>query len=447
MTPLGRLITKYSLSLLFIFLITFSSRADILRTAYYPAYATNLPPSEIDFSAMTQVIHFSLFPNGDGNLLYNQLSYNNITDLVTRAHSAQVKALICIGGEGSYFPNATAPGTVNFFISNLTNFMATNNYDGIDVDWEPLGDSNADVYTNFIIGLRTALNQFNPPRLLTTAIPPSADPTLVAVVKNSFDQINLMTYDLSGPYSGWVTWFNSPIYSGGYTFPSNASELVPSVDGMVTNYEAAGIPTNKIGIGITFYGYVWAGGSDSSGNAMSSPRESWQTAPNNFFTLTYNQILSSNFPAGDFNYDTTAQAPWIGLGSAGANNLFLSYENARSCEAKVSYARNNGLGGVFIWELSQDHVTGQSQADPLLEAVKQAVATPGQITAQRSGKNLNLSFNSAPLGNYSVQSSTNLTKSWSTLVQTNLSLTATGGVIQIQDPANQPLRFYRVQTP
>lgn len=447
MTPLGRFTTKYFLTLLAIFLIMFNCRADILRTGYYPAYAANMPASEIDFSALTQVIHFSLFPNYDGSLNYNQLTPNNITDLVTRAHSAHVKALICIGGEGSYFPNATAAGTVNVFINNLTNFMATNNYDGIDVDWEPLDDGNADVYTNFIIGLRTALNGFNPPRLLTTAIPPGGDPALVTIVKNCFDQINLMTYDLSGPYDGWVTWYNSPIYSGGYTFPSNSSELVPSVEGMVTNFEAAGIPTNKIGIGITFYGYVWGAGNDYSGNAMYYPREGWQNPPTNFFTVTYNQIISSNFPAGDFNYDTTAQAPWIGVANEGTNNLFLSYENARSCEAKVSYARNNGLGGVFIWELSQDHVSGQSQSDPLLEAVKQAAATPGSLTAQHSGKNINVSFNSAPLGNYAVQWSTNLTKSWSTLVQTNVSLTGTNSVIQISDPANQPLRFYRVQTP
>jgi chitinase len=441
---------KYSVSLLFIFLITLGCRADVLRTGYYPAYAAaNMPPSEIDFSAMTQIIHFSLFPNGDGSLnsTQNVMSYQNITNLVTLAHNAHVKALVCIGGENSYFPNAASAGSVNFFIYNLTNFMATNDYDGIDVDWEPLDDGDANVYTNFIIGLRTALNEFNPPRLLTTAIPPSADPALVATVENCFDQINLMTYDLSGPYEGWVTWFNSPIYSGGYTFPSNAGELVPSVEGMVTNFEAAGIPTNKLAIGITFYGYVWGSGNDGSGNAMSYPRESWETAPTNFFTVTYNQIISSNFPAADFNYDTVAQAPWIGLGNEGTNDLFISYENARSCEAKVSYARNNGLGGVFIWELSQDHVSGQSQSDPLLEAVKQAAATPGSLTAQHSGKNINLSFNSAPLGNYSVQWSTNLTKPWNTLVSTNVGLTGTGDVIQIQDPANQPLRFYRVQSP
>lgn len=445
----GRFSIKYSLSLLAVFLITLAGRADILRTGYYPAYATNITPAEVDFSALTQVIDFSVFPNGDGSLntTINDLFYPGITNLVTTAHNAHVKALICVGGAASYFPNATSAGNVNFFISNLTNFMSTNNYDGIDVDWEPLNDSDAGVYTNFIIGLRTALNGFSQHKLLTTAIPPNADPALVAPLTNCFDQINLMTYDLSGPYDGWVTWFNSPVFSGGYTFPSNPGELVPSVDGMVANYEALGIPAAKLAIGITFYGYVWAAGNDTSGNAMSVPRESWQNPPTNFFTVTYNQIISSNFPGVDFNYDTTAQAPWIGIGNQGANNMFISYENARSCEAKISYARNSKLGGVFIWELSQDHVTGQSQADPLLEAVKQAAATPGSLTPQRSGKNINLNFASAPLGNYSLQWSSNLLSSWNTLVLTNVGLTSTGGIVQVQDSANQPVRFYRVQSP
>jgi GH18 family chitinase len=161
--------------------------------------------------------------------------------------------------------------------------------------------------------------------------------------------------------------------------------------------------------------------------------------------VTYNQIVSSNFSAGDFNYDTVAQAPWIGVGGRGLNNMFISYDNPRSVQARVSYARNHALGGLIIWELTQDHISGQ--ADPLLQAMKQAVATPGNTAIKRSGANVNVTFNSAPLGSYSVQWATNPAAAWNTLQLTNLGSTQTGGVIQVSDSASQRARFYRVQTP
>ena len=440
--------TSWTLFSIFVLsLITTSAKADLWRSGYYPGYASAMPASEIDFSALTHVVHFSVFPNGDGTLNTN---INNITpqgtaSLVTAAHNANVKVLICVGGANSYFPNAASPGNLNNFIYNLTNFMASGNYDGIDVDWEPLDDGDASTYTNFIIGLRGALNAFGTHKLLATAVPPSADPSLVATVQSCFDQINLMTYDYSGPYEGWVTWFNSPLYNGGYAFPSNPGEYVPSTDATLTNYLTTGIPASKLGIGVTFYADIWTDGNDGSGNSMTNPREGWQIAPTNFYSVTYNQIVSSNFPAGDFNYDTAAQAAWIGVSGAGTNDLFISYDSARSCQAKISYARNHGLGGIIIWELSQDHVSGRT--DPLLQAVKQAAATPGTITAQRSGQNVNLAFTSMPLGSYRVLSATNLTAPWSSLMVTNIGLTSTGGVIQVSDSINHAVRFYRVQTP
>lgn len=126
--------------------------------------------------------------------------------------------------------------------------------------------------------------------------------------------------------------------------------------------------------------------------------------------------------------------------------MFISYDDQRTCQSKVSYARNQGLGGVMIWELAQDHQSGQT--DPLLLAVKQALATPGQIAIQKTGQDIELNFAGIPLGSYCVEWNSNLTGNvWSTLAVTNV--TGTGGVLQIFDPdtagANQ--RFYRVQTP
>jgi len=189
-------------------------------------------------------------PNADGTLNTNG---NGITpaytaDVVARTHAAKRQALICVGGAGTSFQSAVTNIHLSTFINNLTNFMAVGGYDGIDVDWEPLNDSDKTPFTNFVTRLRTALDGFGSHKLLTVAVPTTTTPSLLASVQAKFDQINLMTYDLSGAWPGWVTWFNSPIYNKGLTFPSVPGESLPSIEGAVTNFLASGIQTNRLGI-------------------------------------------------------------------------------------------------------------------------------------------------------------------------------------------------------
>ena len=406
-----------------------------------------MPASNIDFSVITEVIHFSIMPNADGTLNTNGegLTPAYTTDLVARAHAALRPALICVGGSyATNFQSAVSNAYLSSFVTHLTNFMAVGGYDGIDVDWEPLNYSDMTLFTNFVTNLRTALNGFSSHKLLTIAVPAGTTPSLVAAVQAEFDQINLMTYDLSGPYSGWVTWYNAPIYNAGLTFPSNQREYVPSIAGTVTNFLAGGIATNLLGIGTTFYGDVWQGGAWTNGGPT-QPYQSWTNAPT-VTASTYTALMASNFAPSQYHYDANAQAAYFSVTNAQpTNNMFISFNDPRACAATATYARNAGLGGMIIWELTQDHQA--NKPDPLLQAIKQVLQSPGNLALQRNGQQVSMNFTSAPLGSYQVQWSTNLTV-WNPLLTTNVSLTWTGGVIQVTDSlTNQPDRVYRVKTP
>ena len=360
-----------------------------------------MPASNIDFTALTHIIHFSVVPNSNGTLdsNANSITTANSTDVVTRAHTAGLKVLICVGGAGSEsaFQAATSSANLPVFINNLTNFMASRGYDGVDIDWEPLPASDAQQYTNMVTGLWSALNGFPQHKLLTVAAgayPPygdslTAEYVMFAALQSQFDQINIMTYDMSGPYDGWVTWFNSPIYDGGYRFPSNGN-LVPSVDGAVTNFLTNGVAPAKLGIGIAFYGYLWTGGSGTSSICITQPRQSWTNAPT-ATAIRYSTIMTDYYQSNLYHWDTNAQSAYLSITNANpTNNTFISYDDQRTCQAKVSYARNHGLGGVMIWELAQDHQSGQSS--PLVQALKQALATPGLTSIQFSNQNIKLKF-------------------------------------------------------
>ncbi len=434
------------------FMLTALASADLRVTAYYPGYRQSyLTPSNIDFSALTHAIHFSVVPNADGTLtIANGLTPAYSSSLVSAAHAAGRKALICVGGANSQsgFQGATTPAHLAAFVDNLTNFMATYHYDGVDLDWEPLDTSDTTQFTNLVNSLRQALDRFAARPLLTVAT--ASQPALFANLQGTFDQINLMTYDLAGPWPGWVTWFNSPIYDSGYRFPSTGG-LIPSSDGMVHDFIAAGVAPAKLAVGIAFYGVVWAGGTGTSTGGAALPRQSWTTAPTTT-AIAYFDLMSTYFQSNLYHWDASAQSAYLSLDNAGSSNdKFISYDDEHTCQAKVSYARNQGLGGVMIWEIGQGYRSSQpsGQRDPLLQAIKQAVlATPDFTAVVRTNQDIQLDFLSLPLTLYRIEWTTNLASgSWN--VFTN-NLQGTGGVLQFTDPAvpgPQTARFYRVRTP
>ena len=420
-----------------------------------------MPPSQVDFSALTHVIHFALVPNSNGSV---DASANSVTpayasNLIAVAHSAGCKVLICVGGADSEtgFQGATSAANRGTFINNLVSFMSLYGYDGVDVDWEPLPSSDFNQYTNFVKALRSALDGLSPRKLLTAAAAAypvygdsaTAQYTMFASLQGQFDQINIMTYDLSGPWPGWVTWFNSPIYDGGLHFP-NTSTLVPSVDGAVNNFLSGGVAPARLGIGIAFYGYLWTHGAGTSTGGTLLPRQSWTTAPS-ASTVPYYNILGSYFQSNLYHWDTTAQAAYLSItNTIATNDVFLSYDDEHTCQAKVSYARNRFLGGVMIWELRQGYRSAQpaGQRDALLQSLKQALATPRLMGIQRTNEDIRISFSSLPLAAYRVLVSTNLPSGpWATLTN---NVPGTGAPILLEDPsaATRPQPgFYRVKTP
>jgi chitinase len=429
-----------------------SARADLWVSGYYAGWnQAYLQPTNIDFGALTHIIHFALVPVADGTLDTNSnvMTPAYASNLVAQAHAAKKLAIISVGGGNSQvgFQGATSSSHLSAFTTRLVNYMAAYAYDGIDLDWEPLVASDAPQFTNLVNSLRTALNGYTPKRLLTAAV--ASQPALFASIQNQFDQINLMTYDLAGPYSGWVTWFNSPIYDGGYRFASTGA-LIPSTDGMVTNFIGNGVASRKLGIGITFYGQIWSGGTGTPTGGATAPRQGW-TAPPTMAPTNYHDLMATYYQSNLYHWDSAAQAAYLTLDNTGsANDKFISYDDEHACQAKVSYARNHRLGGVMIWELGDGYRAAQPQGqrDTLLQSIKQALSTPGRVSIQPRGADIQLSFTGAPLGSYQIQWTSNPASApWNTLTN---SVPATNGPILVTDPSalvNQPLRFYRVQSP
>ena len=62
-----------------------------------------MPASNVDYKALSHVIHFSVVPNSNGSLnsVINDLTIANSADVVARVHAAGKKVLFCVGGTSS----------------------------------------------------------------------------------------------------------------------------------------------------------------------------------------------------------------------------------------------------------------------------------------------------------------------------------------------------------
>ncbi|HTR81126.1 MAG TPA: glycosyl hydrolase family 18 protein [Bacteroidota bacterium] len=352
-------------------------------TAYYGGWSQGwfnngvLPADLIDYSAVTHIIHFALVPQSDGTLddQSNSVHPANAQALITEAHAAGKKVIICVGGAGSSdaFRSATSLLTLSTFIDNLVTLMTQRGYDGIDVDWEPLELTDLVEYTTFITALRARLDEISPRPLLTAATGGTQAP-IFTLIANDFDQINLMTYDMSGAWPGWVPWHNAPLENGGFTFPSTGGPL-PSADEYVNSLTTGGVPASKLGIGIDFYGYIWKGGSGTSTGGVTEPRQTYSRAPSVEANVPYYTLMQNYYNPDYYRWDSSAQASYLSIDKPGsANDEFISYDNEAACKAKIDYVKNKGIGGVIIWELGGGMLPEQfKNRDRLLQTIKMAL--------------------------------------------------------------------------
>jgi chitinase len=240
-------------------------------------------------------------------------------------------------------------------------------FDGIDMDWEPI-DANDRAP---LLALLKALRAARPNMLLTIPVgfvninfPDEVD-SYYADIAAVIDQMNIMSYDMSGNYGGWDSWFFGPLFGEAGSHPT-------SIDSSVKRYVQIGVPKKKLGIGMGFYGSCYRG--------VSQPRVPLEgknvTLGNSDNTMIFSAIAAQYVPKATRTFDAEAKVPYLssttGVGPQNCN--FISYEDAESIAAKGAYVKSQGLGGAIIWTIAEGYIASApvGQRDPLMQAVKAA---------------------------------------------------------------------------
>jgi chitinase len=227
-------------------------------------------------------------------------------------------------------------------------------FDGVDIDWEyPTGGgepsniqrpADKDNFVLLLGALRSALDAQGEADgrhyLLTIALGAGRSqyqPLDWAQITPLLDFINVMTYDMAGAWSS-ATGFNAPLYD-----PSNQL----SADTTLRALLELGIPPDKLVMGVPFYGRGWSGVGETN-NGLHQPFTVMASESGSF---DYAKLSADYIGTYARFWDDAAQVPWL---YDAASRTMISYDDPESLALKAQYVRENGLGGIMIWEVSQD---------------------------------------------------------------------------------------------
>lgn len=315
----------FYLSLLLACLSTQALAQNFKVVGYLPSYRFSFQ-DQIRYDRLTHLNLSFLNPDMQGNL---SIEGQNIDPVVAKARAANPDIQVLISVAGGYLTNEWAnawdffmqPAQRSAFIHSLIQYVEVHDLDGIDVDleWQYV----TSLYSPFVIELADSLQTKG---LLMTAAWPGT--TRYAQISNDalarFDWINLMVYDLTGPWAP-----NQPGHHSPYSFALQSLSYWKGQQG---------VAGDRLTLGLPFYGRDW-------------------DSPNTGQAFTYAAMV-----AEDTSY------AWIDqVGQRWYNGI-------PTIQAKTALAQAE-TGGVIIWELGQD-VFGANEHLSLLAAIDAQVNSP-----------------------------------------------------------------------
>lgn len=305
-----------------------------------------------------------------------------------KSKNPNLKVLISLGGwtdsaGNKYSRLVSNPSSRLNFNQKVIEFLTEHKFDGLDIDWEYpkcwQGDCNAGPasdkqnFAAWIRELRQAFDQQNPRLLLTSAVVAGGSTVDegydLKAMAETMNFINIMTYDFHNYMDG-----KTGHHAQRERRPSDGPKDANTVDSL-NKWHSGGIPKNKLVLGLPAYGRSFTL-SNPGNNGLDAPTNGPGTAgeiTKEGGFLGFLEICNRQRQGWSKGRDATVGS-WIYSG-----NQWVGYDDLRDTVTKAKYARDNGYGGVMVWDVTMDDFKGTccSTKFPFLKAMNYGLLGKG----------------------------------------------------------------------
>lgn len=315
--------------------------------------------SKIDGTKLTH-INFAFANIVDGKAAFElETDAAKIATLIgLKKQNPDLKVLYSVGGwvwSDQFSTMAAFESSRKKFAQSCVDLLKKHGFDGVDLDWEYPGQraednifrpSDKDNFTLLLKTIREALDvqgkKDNTHYLLTIATGADQayiDNTDLGEAHKHLDFINIMCYDY---FNGWMhqTGHHANLH------PSDKDKYdVNSGVQAVERHIDAGVPADKLVMGIPFYGRQW-------GQVSSVNDGLYEPANEGGIIVAYWDIVEK-IKSGNYKtlYDESAKASYLWNAN---DSIFISYDTPKDIKLKTDYIKDKGLGGAMFWEYSLD---------------------------------------------------------------------------------------------
>jgi len=326
---------------------------------YVPGYRGEIDEKTIDANKLTHINYAFVNVIDTLAVLTNlETDTSNFRRLNTlKKTNPNLRILISIGGWGwsDYFSDAVlTPSSRLKFAQSSVQIVEDHDLDGVDIDWEypnQRGEDNVfrpvdkQNYTLMFQVIREELDRLSERTgktyELTTAVGASyrfIENTEMDKAQQYLDHILLMTYDFytSGDSAGHHT----------NLYPPKNYDQDRSGHKSVNLFVEAGIPQEKLVMGIAFYARSWYM-SSSDNRGINMPVDS--VTRGGGYTFIKDSLVNQR--GFERYWDENAKAPYL---FNSETNQLISYDDEESVRYKCEYAIENNMAGVMFWQYASD---------------------------------------------------------------------------------------------
>ena len=300
-------------------------------------------------------------PAGQAAVPDGELEASLLRLVALKKTNPRLKVIVSIGGWAAdgFSDAALTDASRSLFADSAVELLRRFSADGIDIDWEYPGQGVAGIkyraedrqnFTRLLSVLRDKLDVASAAQgrtgdgrytlTIASADREYFDHTEMDKLHMYLDWINVMSYDFFNSLTP-TTGHHAGLYRAAPALPTDRD-----ADASVKQHLAAGIPSEKIVLGVAFYGRAFTG-VKAIDNGLRQPYERFEGAHD------YSELADKFIGRQGFvrYWDDRAKAPYLWNSTS---RTFITYDDPYSIRIKAQYVKAHHLGGMMFWELSED---------------------------------------------------------------------------------------------